>query len=687
MTFTKISLIILFILAISTVSANSPPSISTGPPSDGATVSFSSGYVSLNTDYSDPDGDYGTVSIYVNGNKLDTRDVTSDYDYRATYGPSPDTTYSWYAVAKDGEGHTTTSPTKTFEVPPHVDPSISLQNPSNGASIGESSTVQLSASATDSGNIDSMNGGEIRIYYYLDGKEVDYCIIDSGGSCSVTASVSGSGSHSWYAYAYDGYDYPGTKSNTRSFTGGPNTPPNADIYVESNVCASGSVYSSASESSDPDGSISTYEWDTDNDGNYDDGSGQNNYATYGSEGQYTISVRVTDNGGAVDTASDTVDYDYSYCNDPPSAFFTSNSPVLTFEGFGLDASGSSDSDGDSLSYEWDIDNDGVYDDASGVSPQISKPDDGSYTVSLRVKDGNGASDTYSKTITVENRDPIASFSFNPSSPALGESVSFDGAGSSDDDGSISSYEWDWTNDGVFESTGSTAPHSYSSEGEYTVKLRVTDNDGSTDSYTDIVPVGDQTMPEIDNVSPEGVVRDSTPRLSANFSDNYDLATYELSIDGSLADSGSLSGTSGSVSYTPGNLQNGNHSFSWTVTDSGGNSNSRSSSFTVSILRSTLNSAPKGALWIQSSDLRWAGVDAEYWLKDASVANSDSSGPSGALWIQDTKIHWIDQLGDERSYQGSEVATNVGGPSGALWVQNGYIHYIDQDGDERVTDGK
>lgn len=62
----------------------------------------------------------------------------------------------------------------------------------------------------------------------------------------------------------------------------------------------------------------------------------------------------------------------------------------------------------------------------------------------------------------------------------GTSVSFDGTGSSDNN-NIASYEWDWTDDGTYEGSGSTASHTYSDSGTYTATLRVTDENGNTDT--------------------------------------------------------------------------------------------------------------------------------------------------------------------------------------------------------------
>ncbi|WP_181685099.1 PKD domain-containing protein [Halorhabdus salina] len=64
----------------------------------------------------------------------------------------------------------------------------------------------------------------------------------------------------------------------------------------------------------------------------------------------------------------------------------------------------------------------------------------------------------------------------------GTSFSFDGTGSSDDNGVVS-YEWDVDDDSSYELTGSLPSHSYSSTGTKTVTLRVTDDVGNTDTDT------------------------------------------------------------------------------------------------------------------------------------------------------------------------------------------------------------
>ena len=57
-----------------------------------------------------------------------------------------------------------------------------------------------------------------------------------------------------------------------------------------------------------------------------------------------------------------------------------------------------------------------------------------------------------------------------------------------DNGSIIDYAWDWTNDGSYDSYGETQSHTYSENGTYTIKLKVTDNEMYTDTTTKTVTV-------------------------------------------------------------------------------------------------------------------------------------------------------------------------------------------------------
>lgn len=91
-----------------------------------------------------------------------------------------------------------------------------------------------------------------------------------------------------------------------------------------------------------------------------------------------------------------------------------------------------------------------------------------------------------KAIQIQNRPPGATFTGSTNSVLTGVAVSFDATSSSDPDGAIVGYLWDF-GDG---STGSgvSTNHSYANSGTYTVRLTVTDNLGATASATYTVTV-------------------------------------------------------------------------------------------------------------------------------------------------------------------------------------------------------
>lgn len=87
---------------------------------------------------------------------------------------------------------------------------------------------------------------------------------------------------------------------------------------------------------------------------------------------------------------------------------------------------------------------------------------------------------------VGNKPPEAKFTYSPSSPSVGEEISFDATSSSDSDGTISTYSWDF-GDGE-SGVGSKPEHTYNEAGDYTVKLTVKDNAGDEDTYTKTITV-------------------------------------------------------------------------------------------------------------------------------------------------------------------------------------------------------
>lgn len=150
------------------------------------------------------------------------------------------------------------------------------------------------------------------------------------------------------------------------------------------------------------------------------------------------------------------------------------------ESFSLDATGSTDPDGDVTSYTWTLDGTAV---ATGPTPQVWLPV-GEHTLELTVDDNGNGTATDQVNLTVEpNQAPLAD---GYSEPVRDEDGSGDeqtplvALNSSDPDGSVTTYEW--TLDGSVVATGADTSATLP-VGTNSLTLTVTDNGGATDSIT------------------------------------------------------------------------------------------------------------------------------------------------------------------------------------------------------------
>jgi PKD repeat protein len=147
----------------------------------------------------------------------------------------------------------------------------------------------------------------------------------------------------------------------------------------------------------------------------------------------------------------------------------------------LNGATSSDPDGSIASYAWDF-GDGTT--GSGATPTHAYAGVGTYTVTLKVTDNGGLTHTASTTATVTTvaapQPPVARPG-GPYSGTVNAAVSFDGSGSSDPDGRIVSYDWQFGDGGT--ASGAQVLHAYAAAGSYTITLKVTDDTGQTASAT------------------------------------------------------------------------------------------------------------------------------------------------------------------------------------------------------------
>jgi parallel beta-helix repeat protein/predicted outer membrane repeat protein len=174
-----------------------------------------------------------------------------------------------------------------------------------------------------------------------------------------------------------------------SFTATPNpAAPNQTITFDAGASSHGH----------PGHSIVLYEWDFDSDGVYDLLSSipaaTHSYSYFGS---YTATLRVTDDNVPARTDLYSLLVNVSMGNLPPDADAGGPYWIDVGDDLYLDGTGSSDPDtayGDTIvSYKWDLDNDGEYNDATGETTTIVFNAPGVYTVGLKVTDSFGEFDT------------------------------------------------------------------------------------------------------------------------------------------------------------------------------------------------------------------------------------------------------------------------------------------------------
>jgi len=293
--------------------------------------------------------------------------------------------------------------------------------------------------------------------------ERDPAVVSFGGRTIIAASsFRNQPEHGIYRIGYEVYDDPST-GNRRPVAISGATPRQGDAPLPVSFDAAGSH--------DIDGSVVFHEWD------FGDGATSSLPSpahTYTTPDNYLAQVTVTDNDGAstVNVERVVVESVNQIPVSLPIANVTSGDPPLAVVFYARD---SYDPDTGIQNWEWDL-GDGW--DYWGSTAYHTYTTPGVYTVTLKLHDFRGATGTGTMTVSVgqPNEDPVADVWCSPLSGAAPLNVGFNGAGSSDSDGTIVSYAWDFGDGNT--GSGPSPSHVYVSVGNYTATLTVTDDDGA-----------------------------------------------------------------------------------------------------------------------------------------------------------------------------------------------------------------
>jgi PKD repeat protein len=283
---------------------------------------------------------------------------------------------------------------------------------------------------------------------------------------------------SWF-YDQRGDTWVVTTLALKAGTGAVNQPPTAAFASSCN----GLTCAFTSTSSDPDGSISAYNW------NFGDGATsqvQNPSHTYTAGGTFTVTLTVTDNQNATNSVSHSVTV--AAVNQPPVASFTKSCSGLTCSF----TSTSSDPDGSIASYSWTFGDGGT---STAANPSHTYAAGGTYTVTLTVRDNGGASASTSQSVTVTAPNQAPVVNAGPDDKVLTGLLFTETATFTDPDNGPWTYRIDW-GDGS-STTGSMSSPGTISKGHtyitilprnFTIRVTVTDSKGASGSDTKVVSV-------------------------------------------------------------------------------------------------------------------------------------------------------------------------------------------------------
>ncbi|MCB0177045.1 MAG: PKD domain-containing protein [Anaerolineae bacterium] len=269
-----------------------------------------------------------------------------------------------------------------------------------------------------------------------------------------------------------------------------NTPPQPAIQANPTTIQVGDTVNFDASGTQASSPIVSYDWDF---GDGDTGSGQLTNHTYTQEGDYTVTLNVTDQNNLSGSTTAAITVNPLTQPDPLTANITGPAggevgEQLTFDGQ------SSTSAAPLTTIQWDFGDGATAGGNLVVNHTYKQP--GDYTVQLTLENDINQNDTTSWSVTIDPatatilpaptataqpaQPPVAQIN-GPTQAEVGETVVFDG-GYSQADSPIVSFEWGF-GDGQT-ATGMGVTHVYGAPGTYNVTLTVTDQNGlsETDSY-------------------------------------------------------------------------------------------------------------------------------------------------------------------------------------------------------------
>ncbi|HKS55940.1 MAG TPA: PKD domain-containing protein, partial [Steroidobacteraceae bacterium] len=289
-------------------------------------------------------------------------------------------------------------------------------------------------------------------------------------------------------------------------------------------------------------------------------------------GDYMIELVVDD--GTVSSAPDSLVISTTRQNTVPVANAGADQSAQVGTVVQLDGGGSSDADGDALTYAWTLNtrpanSASILQSANTATPALNIDQPGTYVAQLIVSDGVATSAPDTVAISTANSAPVASISA-PATVKWGTTVALDGTASSDRDGDALGFDWsllshpDGSDASIDDANGTKATFTADKPGVYVTQLVV--NDGHTNS--------EPASATITATNSGPIATDDSATTSAGTAVNIPVLANDTDADGDTLSISSVTqpahGTTSivgtSVRYTPAAGFSGPDAFTYSMTD-------------------------------------------------------------------------------------------------------------------------
>jgi len=527
---------------------------------------------------------------------LDTSGLESPWDFVSNPYDDNNNSDIWDRHSKKNDGY------------PFIKAIYDSENREPVADAGKSRTVEVNTPFVldGSGSYDDVEivnytwtSGPARTYY---GEEVTISFA-SIGIYPVTLNVTDQ------AGKYD--------TDSISITTEDTTSPVADAGSDQTVNVGETFTLDGSGSTDNYG-IEYYNWTCGTDEYY----GETVTLTNDTAGEYTYTLKVTDQYGYYDTDTVNITVEQAHTLEADAG---PDQTVNVDETFTLNASGST-ADYEITGYTWTIE--GTEYNGEEVTHGFSLP--GYYTITLTIEDSMGKTDSDTVNITVVDETPPVADAGEDRTVAVEEVVTFNASGSYDNVG-ITNYTWTLKGEDYYKEE---IQHIFINEGVYEATLTVRDEAGNSDSDSVNITVMDQTYPVAD-AGPDQTVNVGEI-FTLNGSDSYDfvgITNYTWTCESTV-----LYGEEVTHSFSTA----GTYTFTLNVTDEAGNYDTDTVNITV--------------IGDTTPPVADAGPDQNVGIDETFTLNGSGSSDDGTIvnytWIHDS----LELYGEEVTHSFSTVGT-------------------------------